>query len=388
VKEMVFEADLAPVPGARGPAAEKSDKKPLCDLTSDRCSSKPLDQIQMAKTVFLTDIVATKLLELEAMEKKAGRDFKVAIIGRMGSNLTKFQPLRDVDAQGNLISTDKLIQNMANESVEYRRRYSSDSTQSGGIEYQVMRSYFDRSRSMKFSHVGIALKNMTLKNRDGVVVSRPDKGHWTVVQLLYSCEDQHISHVFKGTLSNFFYDHMYDYNAQILVPSQEIQNNIEQIIAKDYIGKNWIEAHYNAAALPTDLNQQNSNQYVLEVIAAAMRSPGEVKDRKQAIDILMSTGYATTKVTPTGLYTALAAPGIGKLVGKFMPTVCMTNQPNIKNFGIGEIISALSVQEYLARNNKLLSQHEVGLTKQDVSDIEGSLKKSNNKQDDKKDDNF
>lgn len=361
------------LPRKRQPAqnAEKkaTENKVICDLSSDRCNGTPLTSSQLAKTVFLTDLVAEKLLDLEASEKKAGRELKLVFLSRMGSNLDKFQALKDTDEDGNPLSGDQLIKYLVDSSVSY----DQDRQNASQIQYPVMRAQFDRSRRMKYSHMGIAIKNMPLVNKAGVQVTQADKGYWTIVHLLYSCENDHRSYIYKGTLANFFYDHMADYGAQILVPSQDIQNNLEQIIVKDYLGKNWVEKQYNAIALPNDLEQQNSNQWVLEVMAAALYPPGKVKNREEAQNILRQTDYRTTKVTPTGLYSALRVPLVAKIVSSVMPTVCLASQPKIKEYGVGEIISALSLQEYLERNKRLVSEHEVALTVQDQKELDQSL---------------
>lgn len=347
---------------------------PKCDLEADKCNGKPLDQAQIAKTFFLSDQVAQKLLEVERTEKLAGRDFKVALVGRRGSNLTKFQPLKDKDSNGRTIGVEELVKKLIAES-QYAASYNEGSFAGNGstINPMVMKDYFDRSRSMKYSHIGIALKNLEIKDKDGKVVTKPENGHWAMVHLLYSCEDQKRSYVFKGTLSHFFYDHVSEYGAEILVPEQTLQNNVEQIIKTDYLGNNWIERQYNAIALADDLNQQNSNQWVLEVLAAAMYEPGKIKDRAQAQAALKATNYHETKVTPTGLYTALTVPLVSKIVSNIMPTVCMKYQPNIQKYGIGEIISALSLEEYLQTNKRLLASHEIELTKEDVETIDQNL---------------
>ncbi|MEZ0391922.1 MAG: DUF2145 domain-containing protein [Pseudobdellovibrionaceae bacterium] len=366
---VAFTEEPAPTPGSQRTPAASSNR---CDLKSDRCSGKPLNKVQEAKTAFLTDLVADKLVQLENSEKQMGRDFKVALIARMGSNLEDFQPLKDVDSSGHQLSKDQIIAALTAESNEMVLKTGYPSV-TQKLEYKAVRNSFDRSRKLKYSHVGIALKNMPLRNKDGAVVTRSEDGFWTIVHLLYSCENANSSYIFKGTLKNFFYDHMHGYGAQIIIPDQEIQNNIESILVKNYIGKNWMEKHYNAIALPNDLNQQNSNQWVLEVLAAALYEPGAIQNRVQAQEVLKRTNYQTTKVTPTGFYSAIGNSLGSKIISKLMPTMCMDSQPSIRQFGIGEVITALSLEEYLAKNKKLLSQHEVELTKQDQEELDSHL---------------
>lgn len=359
----------------------QDSKTPIkCDLDSDKCNGKPLDPTQTAKTFFLADQVAEKLLEIERTEKLAGRDFKVALIGRRGSKLSKFQPLKDKDANGQVMTVDQLVQTLVQQSQNIPNSGEGGNSGSLTINPMVMRDYFDRSRNLKYSHLGIAVKNLVIKDKDGKIRTNPENGHWAIVHLLYSCEDSKRSYVFKGTLAHFFYDHLFEYGAEILVPEQTLQNNVEKIIKTDYSGNNWIEKQYNAIALSNDLNQQNSNQWVLEVLAAAMFEPGTIKDRAQAQAALRATNYHETKVTPTGLYTAITIPLVSKMISNIMPTVCMMYQPNIQKYGIGEIISALSLEEYLLTNKRLQASYEVELTKQDTEDIDKDLALKKEKQ--------
>lgn len=370
----------------RSPTAENNQQGQICDLSQDRCSSRELSQEQTVKSIFLTDEVEKQLDLLEAQEKQQGRNFKVAIIGRMGSNLSKFQPLRDVNKIGQPVTLKQMVGELVLQSKDIRKTQSSFLQNNPyGIDYNntlepvLVQSWFDRTRKLKYSHLGIAIKNLPLKDEQGQLITGGDTGRWAVVQLLYSCEDGRKSHLFKGTVGNFFYDHMYDYGAQILIPSQKLQNNLEKIIVSNYLGKNWLETQYNALALADDLDQQNSNQWVLEVIAAAMAYPSEVKDRVSAQNYLRQNQFTSTKVTPTGLYSAIKIPFVAKMISSIMPTVCMTHQETIRKYGIGEIISALSIQEYLEKNKQLVSASEVELTTADKEELTNAVQTKKNK---------
>ncbi len=369
----------------RGPSADSVKSGQVCDLSEDRCSSRELSQEQTVKSIFLTDEVEKQLDLLEAQEKQQGRTFKVAIIGRMGSNLSKFQPLRDINKSGQPVTLNQMVGDLVLQSKDIRKTQSSVLQNNpyavdynNTLESVLVQSWFDRTRKLKYSHLGLAIKNLPLKGANGQLITGGDTGRWAVVQLLYSCEDGRKSHLFKGTVGNFFYDHMYDYDAQVLIPSQKLQDNLEKIVASNYLGKNWLEKQYNALALADDLDQQNSNQWVLEVIAAAMAGPNEVIDRAGAQSYLRRTNFVSTKVTPTGLYSAIKIPFVAKMISSIMPTVCMTHQETIKKYGIGEIISALSIQEYLEKNKQLVSATEVELTTADKEELANAVQSKKN----------
>lgn len=362
----------------------------LCDLKADRCSDKPLDQAEVTKVIALSDEVAAKLVEIEANEKKMGRDFKIAIIARQGSDLKKFKVLQDNAGSGPGNPFENMIKDMM---IKTRKGDDDESGRRGfpivtaGIRDDVLKANFDPVRSLKYSHIGIAVRNLPLVDANGKQMKDPSKGRWAVMQLLYSCDEGRRSYIYSGTIQNFFYDHLAEYGAQILVPSPDVQANLETILVDKYLKNSWLEKHYNALALPYDLEQQNSNQWVLEVLAAAQQAPGKILTREQAHEVLRETGYATTKVTPTGLYSAIRIRPIQKIVSHFMPVACMSGQPNIAKYGVGELISALSVEEYLERNRQILSKYEVKVPDdlmKSIDEIQKRDKKVTNTHEDEK----
>ena len=286
------------------------------------------------------------LKQISELERKQNREFKIAIIGRSGTDLGKFQVLKDVNSSGQLMNMSQLVSQIHAESDQLN--LSSDGGQNGQINYQVLRSYFEKNEKMDFSHVAIALKNHPKSDKNF---------HWEVMHLLWTCDKDPVRNVLEGDRSYIweegmgavFADDMKRYRAQILVPKQNIQERIESILLKEKTGANWHNKKYNAAALADDLDQQNSNQWVLEVLAAALRPTGVVQDRAQAQQILAETQFLPTKVTPTGLYSFITLPFVGKLLPG---TVCMKRQKYF-NQGFGEIISVLSIEKYMRRNQLL-----------------------------------
>jgi len=336
-----------------------------CDLNGDRCNGTPLSQAEIIKTKFLRDLVADKLLKYEAKEKAEGRDFKVAIIARMGSDLTSFQPLKETNSKGQILSTEQLIQNIMaadNSTSDAAKMLDRNSKPSNKVLNYKFR---DSSRKIKYSHIGIAVKNAVITGSQGQVLTSATDGEWAVYQLLYSCDDNHQSYVFESALSYFFADHMFDYGAQIIVPTQDVQNNIEDILMNKKLKNNFLQKHYNAAALPFSKSEQNSNQWVLETIAAALYEPGKIASREDAQSILKQTGYFGTRLTPTGMYGFIEAGLVQKIIGNFMPVMCFSSQKTIQNHGIGEIVTALSVEEYMKRLGKVIAVDEVVLSADD-----------------------
>lgn len=327
---------------------EEADAKTpgLCYKPTSKCNYRQLTQAEVDTSVAMSDEVAYQLKQISELERKQNREFKIAIIGRSGTDLGKFQVLKDVNSSGQLMNIGQLVSQIHAESDQMSS--SVEGGQTGQINYQVLRSYFEKNEKMDFSHVAIAMKNH----------SKSDKNfHWEVMHLLWTCDKDPARNVLEGDRSYIweegmgavFADDMKRYRAQILVPKQNIQERIESILLKEKTGANWHNKKYNAAALADDLDQQNSNQWVLEVLAAALKPAGAVQDRAQAQQVLAETQFLPTKVSPTGLYSLITLPFAGNLLPG---TVCMKRQKYFSQ-GFGEIISVLSIEKYMRRNQLL-----------------------------------
>ncbi len=327
---------------------EAADSKTpgLCYKQTPKCNYRQLTQAEVDTATAMSDEVAYQLKQIDQLERAQNREFKIAIIGRSGTDLTKFQVLKDTNSQNQLLNMDQMFAQIKTESEQMS--YSSEGGSTGQINYQVVRSYFDKDRKMDFSHVAIAMKNHPKSDQNF---------HWEVMHLLWTCDKDPArgvnegdrSYIWEEGLGAVFSDDMKRYRAQIMVPKQNLQNRIESILLKEKIGANWHNKKYNAAALADDLDQQNSNQWVLEVLAAALRPEGEITDRAGAQQVLAKTQFLPTKVTPTGLYSLITLPFVGNLLPG---TVCMKRQKYFGQ-GFGEIISVLSIEEYMKRNQLL-----------------------------------
>lgn len=339
-----------------------------CDLNQDRCSSKPLDKSKFILSAFMGDAVNNALEKIHKNGLQQGKDIKVVLIGRMGSSLENFKMLRDNRPGSEMLPLSDMIESLINESKTYQ---TSESLAIGGqasgyINYQTLMNQVDPYEKLKYSHLGIAFRNYVFKGEEGNDTTGEGTGRWALMHLLYSCEKpeslkvqgEYIksSHIFDGMMHSFFADDMSGYKAQIIVPSQDTQNNLENMFIKEkdanaYLVNQFKTNQYNAAARISDMSQQNSNQFVLEAVAAAMYPKGVVTSREQAKDVLEQTGYLPSKLVPTGLHSAINIPGIQKLISNIMPTVCFDSQPELKKHGIGEIVTANSVVNWMRRNN-------------------------------------
>ncbi len=125
----------------------------------------------------------------------------------------------------------------------------------------------------------------------------PD-GRWTVVHELNTCATAESSLYAEGP-GSFFLDDPFRYEAQVVVPDIETQHRLATILAGD-LPRAMHERRYNVVAYPFATQYQNSNQWLLEVLASALARDFVVADRGAAQHWLKAAGYRpTTLEIPT-----------------------------------------------------------------------------------------
>lgn len=122
----------------------------------------------------------------------------------------------------------------------------------------------------------------------GLVEHLPD-GSWSVMHELNDCGTANSS-LFREGLGNFFLDDMFSFETLILVPSPELQARILQVMG-DGRAKNLHAARYNMLSYAFSTTYQNSNQWALEVLAAAQANDFRIENRSQAQAWLKSASY-------------------------------------------------------------------------------------------------
>lgn len=88
---------------------------------------------------------------------------------------------------------------------------------------------------------------------------------------------------------NFFMDDLYRFDAQIILPSPKIQVALYELLKPGRL-KTMHDNHYSMLAYPYSQTYQNSNQWVLEILAQAMASE-RVHSRRSAQAYLARTGF-------------------------------------------------------------------------------------------------
>ena len=88
---------------------------------------------------------------------------------------------------------------------------------------------------------------------------------------------------------NFFLDNVYKMDYQIMIPNQALQNTLFENLQGRNI-KRLHQSHYSMLASPYSQRYQNSNQWVLEVLADSL-NPNAGHSRYSAQKYLLKTGY-------------------------------------------------------------------------------------------------
>jgi hypothetical protein len=159
---------------------------------------------------------------------------------------------------------------------------------SGASVALVARAGQDLSRyHLRYSHMAF-------------VVRDHPAGRWTLVHELNHCGTPE-STLFEQGLGNFFLEDPFEYRALILIPPVETQRRLAALL-QGPLPIRMHEVRYNVVAFPFSTKYQNSNQWLLELMAAALAGDTDsavseampVDDRSSAQAWLKSSGYRPT----------------------------------------------------------------------------------------------
>ena len=196
-----------------------------------------------------------------------------------------------------------------------------------------------RDRGLKYTHAGLVWRDHP-------------KGPWTVVQELNECGTGR-SDIFDQGLMQFFLDDPFNYDVQVIVPTAELRRSLVAILATGD-GRRVHEPRYSVISYPRSTLYQNSNEWVLEVIAMAqgrLRNLA-VLNRADAQRLHAALGFRGTRVK-VGFFEQLFG-------GLFKANVSFSDHPpGAFSHGWFEFVSVRSIREYLARQNQVASVRDL-----------------------------
>ncbi len=142
---------------------------------------------------------------------------------------------------------------------------------------------------LKYSHMGFAIRQPS---------------GWSVIHKLNTCGTAESSLYDQGMV-NFFSDTPFKYQVGIWRVKPDVQERLLRAL-NGKVSKRLHEAKYNMLAYPFSTKYQNSNTWVLEVLAYGLAAEDEVATRADAQDWLKQAGYTPTQL-PINAMTRLGA---------------------------------------------------------------------------------
>lgn len=128
---------------------------------------------------------------------------------------------------------------------------------------------------LRYSHLGL--------------VRHAADGRWIVLHELNQCGTAE-SDLFEEGLGNFFMDSPFAFETMILIPSAELQKKLVTVIESGQ-ARQLHQHRYNMLAFAYSTRYQNSNQWALEVLAAAQANDVKITQREQAQAWLKFASY-------------------------------------------------------------------------------------------------
>ncbi|HVS64300.1 MAG TPA: DUF2145 domain-containing protein [Thermoanaerobaculia bacterium] len=135
-------------------------------------------------------------------------------------------------------------------------------------------------RGIRYTHAGLAWRDHPA-------------GRWHFVHLLNHCGSER-SELFDDGPVTFFMERPFRYDAWVMVPDEEVQRSIVELLREGVDGR-LHEPRYSAIAHPFRARFQNSNQWLLELVALAL-DPGGPPTRERAQQVLRLEGFEPERV--------------------------------------------------------------------------------------------
>ena len=129
----------------------------------------------------------------------------------------------------------------------------------------------------RYTHIGVALRDH-VRNR------------WQVLHLFNSCGKSD-SDILNQPLEKFYETSLFEYEALVIVPSYAAQAKARIAFLQASTAKALHQPAYNLIAHPYRTEFQNSNQWVLEMMASALASGQPLRDRKSVQTWLQAQGF-------------------------------------------------------------------------------------------------
>lgn len=191
------------------------------------------------------------------------------------------------------------------------------------------------AHGLRYTHVGFVQRDHP-------------KGRWMFVHLLNECGSNR-SGIYDEGLINFFLDDLFAYDAVVAIPTADLQDRLDAALSGPTVARIH-SPNYSMIAYPFSTKYQNSNQWVLELLAAAQANGAVTRQSVQ--DDLKRRGYTADKVGISAFKRLGAA--------LFRANVRFDDHPEEEsNTARYSVVSVRSVLRYLDRTGGLKSRREI-----------------------------
>lgn len=142
---------------------------------------------------------------------------------------------------------------------------------------------------LRWSHLGLAYK------APAVGAEANERGYvWRVLHKLNHCGTQEAA-LYRQGLGDFFLDDLWRLEAAWVLPTREVQLKLHALLLDGRKAQALHHAPYNLVSYPWSRKYQQSNQWAIETLAAAMEP--SVYSRERAQEWLRFQGYEPTVLT-------------------------------------------------------------------------------------------
>lgn len=146
-------------------------------------------------------------------------------------------------------------------------------------------------RVFLIGRIGQNLEEYKLTYSHGAFLMK-NNGNWEVFHELNECSSDK-SNMFNEGLLNFFLDDLYKYNSIIISFDSDTNLALKEILNNKSVLKEAHNPHYNLLAYPFSSKYQNSNGWLLEVMARTMakKNQKEIHSHEEFISYLKEINY-------------------------------------------------------------------------------------------------
>ena len=197
----------------------------------------------------------------------------------------------------------------------------------------LSRNRFRNPGKQKFTHTGLVWKS----SRDGL---------WRFKHVLNVCAGPS-SEIFVQSVVQFFDDEPFYYDIHVAVPSEKLQEGIAAVLEDEAASRRLHNPRYSNVANPYRAEFQNSNGWVLAIVAAAQSGRTTVPELQAHY---RRAGYVASRVKVGFLK---------KLGAGFVSNATLRDHPPRLFGGWYEFVSAASVHRYLADTDRLRTGREI-----------------------------